>query len=318
MSARNLAIVAMLAALAACEGARDLAPEDTEPASNATPLSVVLGPTEQRKLGIEMVELAGATFAPSIEGPAHVVDAQTVIAVMAELDRAQAAARASAAAAARARDLFNTETTVSAETLEAAERQAATDAAALRVAQAQAVLRYGNEAPWLDTNHRSELLAALANGTTALVSASFPARAGVEPVPFELQRIGAAPGDAHWVAAEPWRGPADPTLPGPTLLGLVEASQGLSIGERLTAHIATGERLTGVVVPITAVVLSGAEPWCYVRSDEEVFIRRRVALDQPLAAGYFQADGFETGERVVVAGAGLLLAHEIGDAAAED
>jgi hypothetical protein len=37
-----------------------------------------------------------------------------------------------------------------------------------------------------------------------------------------------------------------------------------------------------------------------------------VDLSRALPDGYFQGSGFKTGERVVVAGAGLLLAREIG------
>jgi len=62
-------------------------------------------------------------------------------------------------------------------------------------------------------------------------------------------------------------------------------------------------------VPLSAVVLAGGEPWCYVQTPDDVFVRRRVDLGRPLPQGYFQAQGFTAGERVVVAGAGLLLAR---------
>jgi hypothetical protein len=65
-------------------------------------------------------------------------------------------------------------------------------------------------------------------------------------------------------------------------------------------------------------VLAGGEAWCYVAESDEVLARRRVDLARPVPQGYFQTSGFEPGERVVVAGAGLLLAREIGGGAETD
>jgi hypothetical protein len=72
------------------------------------------------------------------------------------------------------------------------------------------------------------------------------------------------------------------------------------------------------VVPSSAVVLSGGEAWSYVQESDEVLTRRRVDLGRPVSQGYFQASGFMPGEHVVVAGAGLLLAREIGGGAEAD
>ena len=108
-------------------------------------------------------------------------------------------------------------------------------------------------------------------------------------------------------------------MPGPAVLALLTAPAGLSYGERLTASVATGAPVAGTLVPAAAVVLASGEAWCYVLGGDDEFERRRVALDQPLDEGYFQAGGYAAGERVVVAGAGLLLARELGGGAeAED
>jgi hypothetical protein len=306
--------------LGACGGG---APEET--AANgaahaeAPALGVVLSAAEQAKLGIAVGEVQAATFQPSLEGPAHVVDAQTVVGAMAELSRAEAGARASRAALQRARDLFSIDTAVSAETLEAAERQAATDAAELSIARARAALSFGAAAPWLDASRRESLLTALANGATLLVSASFPGGLP-EPRPgvLAVRRVGAGARAASWSATELWAGPADPNVPGPTLLALLATPDGLSYGERLTASVQTGQPLPGAVVPLTAVVLAGGVPWCYVRTSDDEFVRRRVELGRPVAQGYFQEQSFTAGERVVIGGAGLLLARELGGGAEEE
>ena len=112
-----------------------------------------------------------------------------------------------------------------------------------------------------------------------------------------------------------WPGPADPNVPGPTVLALLPVPNGLSAGERLIASVAAGSESDGVAVPRSAVVLAGGEAWSYVQTGDDELARRRVDMGRPLPQGYFQAAGFEPRERVVVAGAGLLLAREIGGGA---
>ena len=102
------------------------------------------------------------------------------------------------------------------------------------------------------------------------------------------------------------------------MLALLAAPAGLSYGERLIASVPTGASLAGSAVPASAVVLAGGEAWCYVQESGEALARRRVDLGRPLPEGYFQESGFKAGERVVVAGAGLLLAREIGGGAEGD
>ena len=202
---------------------------------------------------------------------------------------------------------------MSAETLEAAERQAAADPAQLEVARAQASLAFG-AAPWLAAERRDALLAALARGDTLLVSASFPSGlpAG-RPADLALRRVGRR--RRVWTATKIWCGPADPSVPGPTLLALLSAAKGLGFGERLTASVATRPS-PGAVVPASAMVLAGGEAWCYVQ------IRRRVHAPRVDSAGpSTQATSKQRAiarRQVVVAGAGLLLARELGGGAAAD
>ncbi|HZF28820.1 MAG TPA: hypothetical protein VE907_06870 [Gammaproteobacteria bacterium] len=311
--AASLAITVAL--LGGCRGAA--APDGAGDAAEheAPEEGVALSADEQVRLGVEVAEVHAATYQPSVIGRAKVEDAQTVVDAMAALARAEANARTSRAALDRARDLFKLDTAVSAEKLEGAERQSAQDDSELRSARAHAALAFGPTAPWLDSGRRERLLAALTDGSVLLVSASFPSGfGGAAPASLTLRRLGGESGE-DWTATELWLGPADPAVPGPTMLALLPAPRGLSYGERLTAGVAAGEPVPGVVVPAPAVVLAGGEPWCFVLTDDDVFVRRRVALDRPLADGYFHTEGFAAGERVVVAGAGLLLARELGGGA---
>ena len=315
MSARlNWALVVI--ALAGCGGKADK-PHEQSAAEAKPALGVALNDEERGKLGVELGDITPATFQPTLDGPSQIIDAQTVVAAMADLDKATAEARTSEVALKRARDLYRADKTVSAETLEAAERQAAADQAQLAIARAHASLEFG-AAPWLAAERRDALLAALARGDTLLVSATFPSGLpAVRPANLALRRIGTEIGE-FWITTEIWSGPSDPNVPGPTLLGLLSTPHGLSYGERLIASVATGPEVSGSVVPASAVVLSGGEAWCYVEESDDVLARRRVDIGRPLPQGYFQASGFTPGEHVVVAGAGLLLGREIGGGAESD
>lgn len=312
-----------------CE--RGVAPEADAGTSEAGPaIGVLLDAEQQRKLGIEVARLAAAEFEERVEGPAVVVDAQTVIQRMSDLRAAEAAERQSAAAEERARKLFGADASVSREVLEQAESQAAADRAKLDVAHTQASVAFGYDAPWLDTRRRGALLGALKAGKAIIVRASFPGGLpdGV-PAHLALRRIGTRTAPESRTSTEVWLGPADPAVPGPVLFAYVDRPAGLVAGERVVASVGTGTKLGGTLVPAAAVVIAGGTAWCYVRRGQESFVREAVSLDRPLGGGYFQAETVErpdsetegrlkAGQLVVSAGAGLLLARETGGAEEED
>src|SRR5262249_2530820 len=210
--------------------------------------------------GVELGDVSPATFQPTLDGPARIIDAQTVVAAMADLDKATAEARTSEVALKRARDLYRAERTVSAETLETAERQAAADQAQPPGARARASPQFG-AGPGLGAERRESLLAALARGEMLLVSASFPSGLPAErPANLALRRIGTQIGE-FWITTEIWTGPSDPSVPGPTMLGLLSTPAGLSYGERLIASVATGPEGSGSVGPASARVPAGGEGW---------------------------------------------------------
>ena len=314
-----LVVCSVSLTLGGCSGDEPEATAEAAAEHDEPTLGVALDQDEAQKLGVEVATIATHAYQPFVSGTARVLDAQMTIAPLAELEKAETHARTSQSALKRARDLFRSDTAVSAETLEGAERQAADDDAQVKVARARASLEFGTEAPWLDAGRRESLVAALASGATALVSVSFPSSlVGAQaPYALELERIGAG-AQARWSATDTWLGPADPNVPGPAVLALVATTaDGPTTGERLNARVVSGARLDGTVVPASAIVLSGGEAWCYVKGAEG-FARRRVDLTRPIAEGYFQEQAFAEGESVVVAGAGLLLARETGGGAEED
>jgi hypothetical protein len=312
---RGIAAAAFVALLSACGGRT---PETPSAHAEGEPplLGVELDAEQQQKLGVETEAAAAVMWQPSVAGPAQVLDPQELVTAMAEQGKAEAEAHSSDVARKRARELFGADTAVSAATLETAERQAAADLAQLEVARTRAALAFGGGAPWLVASRRDAVLGALARGTTLLVRASFPGGLpGGKAAALTLRRVD---GGDSWTASEVWSAPADPGVPGPALLALLPGSNGLAFGERLTATVPSGDAQTGAVVPTSAMVLAGGQAWCYVQSGEHEFTRRAIDTGKPVHSGYFQQHAIAAGDKIVTAGAGLLLARELGGAPAED
>jgi hypothetical protein len=320
---RPLIAASLLVLLASCGQMRDEATDggDVPPGdAGASESALNLDAAQREGLGVVLAPLLETTYEARSEGQALVLDVQPAVQAMAELNSAEAAARQSAAARERATALFGSDAAVSREAVEAAERQAAADAAALDTVRARTLVAYGNAAPWLDAARRTRILAALTRGDGVVVRASFPAGlpGGERPSALSLRPLGERSEPETWRSVEVWLGPADPAVPGPALYAYVEPAPDLVSGVRLVASFASGLAQTGVTVPTSAIVFSGGTAWCYVFADGSGLARLPVDLSRPAASGYFQASGFEAGQQVVIAGAGLLLATEVGGPEEED
>lgn len=126
-------------------------------------------------------------------------------------------------------------------------------------------------------------------------------------------------------AAAP-RGPARITLPGGTAVSALPAggaappSRGLVYrapggasppppGTMLPVALPAGPERAGFLIPDTAVVWADGKAWVYIPRGENAFARREIAAETRAEGGWFVADGFSPGDRVVVAGAQLLLSE---------
>ncbi len=107
--------------------------------------------------------------------------------------------------------------------------------------------------------------------------------------------------------------PADPQLQGETFLYLVD-TEGVRLrpGAAVTAYLTLpGEAKKGVLLPRSAIVRQEGELWAYVQTAADKFTRRELEHAVPLDLGWFVPEGFKTGEKVVVAGAQMLLSEEL-------
>ena len=319
----TLTIVCCALLLGACGKKADTPADQSSAADEAEAIGVDLDADQQAKLGVSVAPIAAADYRDKISGQGAVVDIQSVAQAIADLTTAEAAATASTAALDRAQGLYKADTAISREALEAAKRQAVSDEAALALARTKASLAFGPGAPWLKANRASAIMKQLASGNAVIVHAAFPSGlGGDQPSALTIRKIGSAPDGPAWTATDVWSGPADPSVPGPNLFGYVENAKGLTQGDHIAASVATGATESGVVVPASAVVIAGGQAWCYSVENGDRFVREPVDLGRPIAGGYFEANGsasgLKPGDKIVVAGAGLLLARETGGGEEED
>src|SRR5262249_12067662 len=235
LSARLIAIVSAVSlALPIVAFAQD----EDEPVERFVSIDA---PTVAR-LGVGFGKLEAAQYTAETRGYGQVMPFDALAQTDGELTAAELAVAASEAVLKRAQGLFNANVSVSRQTVEAAERQVASDNAALMLAQRKAIATWGQNLPLRNSMERSALLARLTVGEIALGRVTFPASAVGDGTPpaFSLERVDAGQGGRKWKASTIGPAPADPTVPGRSFYVLIEGARGLVPGERLIANLPMG------------------------------------------------------------------------------
>lgn len=279
---------------------------------------VTLSPGEVQKAGIRTTSVTATMRAPESTGYAVVVTRETIAQALAELSTAAAVEQQSRSALARNRRLSGTSGAMPIETQEAAERQATVDHAALVLAQRRLSATYGRDAPWSE-NYNSRVLSSLASGETKLARVTFPLGALGSSIPTKLRfvRVGELQGGKSVESIAVWNAPADAAIPGNSFFALLSGNA-VSEGERLVARAPTGVAEAGVVVPLSAVLMSDGKYWCYVEEKPGFFARREIDDSMPTDFGYFVKSGLAAGDQVVTSAAGQLLARETNPSSAAE
>lgn len=112
-----------------------------------------------------------------------------------------------------------------------------------------------------------------------------------------------------WTTTTIWDAPADPSVPGRSFYAILRGSD-LAQNERVTAAIPSGAPQAGAKIPAHAVVFGESEAWVYEQTGTRTFLRTQVDISRPMGDGYFVSN-VKPGQKIVVDGAGLLLAHEV-------
>jgi hypothetical protein len=279
---------------------------------------VALKPDEIKKMGIETAAAKSVLHRPETTGYGTVIAHESIAQAVADLATAAAIERQSRSALARAQKLAGTPGAMPVEALEAAERQAQVDQAALQLAERRLSSTLGQDPPWKAQESSAELTA-LAAGHAKLVRVTFPlgALGNTSPVALRLARINATPGAKSWESHSVWIAPADSSIPGKSFFALLKGSDA-GEGERLLAWAPVGSAESGVQVPAAAAVINGGKYWCYVEEKPGNFVRTEIDTSMPTAEGYFVKDGVSAGDKIVISSAGALLARELNPSTAAD
>jgi hypothetical protein len=279
---------------------------------------VSLKPDEIKKMGIETTAAKSVMHRPETTGYGTVIAHETIAQAVADIATAAAIERQSRSALARAQKLAGTPGAMPVETLEAAERQAQVDQAALQLAERRLSSTLGQNPPWKAQESSAEL-SALAAGYAKLVRVTFPlgALGDTSPVALRLARINSTPGARSWETHSVWIAPADSNIPGKSFFALLKGSDA-GEGERLLAWAPVGSAESGVQVPAAAAVINGGKYWCYVEEKPGNFVRTEIDTNMPTAEGYFVKDGVSAGDKIVISSAGALLARELNPSTAAD
>jgi hypothetical protein len=303
--------VAALLLLSACGKSSD----DAKPAAkeDADTPGITLKAEEIDSMGITVQPAVAAQYQGQVSGYGVVTALDAVAQADSDFLAAQATASQSQAAAARARSLATgEEAAISREQLEVAQSKAAADQAALALARRKSDAAFGLNSPFRNLGARAGVMRELASGAAVLVRVTFPATGGETPRQLIISRMGA---DAKsWTSTTIWDAPADPSVPGRSFYAIVHGSD-LAQNERVTAAIPSGAAQAGAKIPAQAVVFGESEAWAYVQTAARTFLRTKVDTSRPLNTGE-GGDGYfvttiKPGNKVVVDGAGLLLAHEV-------
>jgi len=280
------------------------------------PEGLTLDAKAQAAAGIRTapVEAARANAAAA-DGYAKAIDLSPLAALAADAEGARAAAAASQKQVARLAALTREDQSAAPKDLEAAQAQLAADRARLTLACRKIGLDFGAGLARLGCGGVAGLVREAAEGRAAVVRIDVPQ--GTPPSGGTIV-IGDGVAAAHIL------GPAanaDPQLQTAGALALVRgpAAAKLGIGRTLPVHFAAAGARNGILVPRAALMRADGGQFVYRALSGGRFARVGLENGEPMAGGWFFADGaLKPGEAIVVAGATTLLGLERGPQEAED
>jgi hypothetical protein len=271
---------------------------------------VKLDLTAQRLIGLQTAALAAATQARTVKAYGRVLEPAPLLALASHTASARAVLAASSKEYQRLKTLFAQGQNASAKTLETAQATMQRDQIMLQTAEAQFLAAWGKtlaQEPDL-----AAFLGSLAKLECVLVRLDLPAAdsLAVAPVGAQLELPGTNPPlEARFLGRATT---TDAQVQGEGFIFVATNSAArLAPGLALAGFLQLpGEPLHGVVVPNAAIVRADDRAWVYVQTGDTTFARRELALDQPVAGGWFVAQGLAPNDRLVVTGAQALLSEE--------
>ncbi len=294
----------------------------TEAPAKQAPGVVVIETEAQSRSGIATASLQPTTYRPESAAFGVVVDMQPLLALRgrhanasAEAGSAEAAIKASRDEYERDRALFADDRNVSLKTLQAAEAAYRADQAKLRSAtatlrevDAAARQQFGETLGGWAFDPDSKDFASLISQREALVRVTLAGDAKMEvPKLIQVDAPGQPRSSAQLVSASPQ---SDPAVQGRSYF--YRSLAFLPAGMRVVARLPVStQAIEGLLIPDSAIVWYGGQPWAFVQETAQRFVRRPVRGQPSSTGGLFVTEGFKGGERIAVTGAQLLLSEDL-------
>jgi len=275
---------------------------------------VTLDRETQRRIPLVTEALVAVSHRPEAPAYGMALDPAPLVALHAELASAEAALAASKAEFERVQTLNRGAANVSRKALDSAEAQYRADESRVRLAQRQIAAGWGAAMSDLSTAQREVVVQRLVTREIVLVRVGLPAGEILRTAPAAARAVALGHEDRPVTTRLVFDASAiDERTRGQGFLLQLD-TQGLPLrpGAAVTVYLEIAEAPEeGVVIPRAAVVRLGGAAWAYVQVGEDGFTRRTVVLDRPTAEGWFSVSGFGIGDRIVVAGAQILLSEEL-------
>lgn len=266
-----------------------------------------VSPKTAELIGLKTAHPNGVQLRSEMKGHGQVMDSAPLVALLTELETAEAAAAVSSNELARLKTL-STQGNASARALQAAESTELHDRLAAQSARDRLALSWGKVLESQPDVHA--LVHQLTSLEVALVRIDLPAGEilGSAPVGARVVALSGKYADAEFLGAAP---NVDPQTQGQGFIFLVRGSQFLP-GAALVGYVQRDNQpLDGVIIPADAVVRTEGAGWIYVQhGGPDEFVRTKIPLDHPAMSGWFVTGGVTAGDSVVVMGAQSLLSEE--------
>ena len=264
----------------------------------------------QGNMGLLVEKPAAGQLSPELKGYGRVLDPAPLAALVNELAAAQAVSTPSSNEYARLK-LLAGQGNASERALQTVEAAALRDQLTVRSARDRLALSWGRGVA--DQSDLPAFVQPLTSQDAVLLRIDLPAGEALKSPPTGA-RIFALSGNSAEAVFLGTPSNVDPQTLGQGFVFLIKPNTlRLLPGEAVTGYLKVpGDPLEGVIVPNDSVVRTEGAGWIYVlNSGGDSFTRIGVALDHPIAAGWFLTKGVTTNEYVVVTGAQTLLSEEL-------
>jgi hypothetical protein len=321
----------MLTFLGGCQNRLDKDDADRQAQAKKGPaqISVENGQTvltldtpTQNRLGLEVAGLTATLTRAQVTLPAAVLSVQDLAAfrnsyvtTQAQLQKSNVEADVARKEYKRLKTLFEQRQNISEKSLQSAEGTLRSNEADVRAGEQQLHLQesvvrqeWGSVvAKWAVES--SPDLQRVFDQREVFVQMTMPSDATfAAPKTVSLEIPSATRTEASLVSTYPR---VDPRIQGRSFLYLAPAHLGLTPGVNLLAHLSVGNPMKGLIIPTSAVIWSEGKAWVYQQTAPDHFTRRSVSTDVPVERGFFVAQEFSSGDKVVTQGAQALLSEEM-------